>query len=138
MKCIVCSFMKSKDIILRSNFNIIEKHARKMKVICDMPHLGKKASEIYMNNKCSRAKNEVISFNEATIQLQNKWFKKVWKGRGEEKNNNYAFVTTRQTYVRIWSFKTSIFLSQCPYATWNHWSDSGSWVMAKCLHNQIV
>jgi hypothetical protein len=64
--------MKSKDIILRSKFNILEKHARKTKVIYDMPNLGKKTSEIYINNKCSCAKNEVISFNEATIQLQNK------------------------------------------------------------------
>jgi hypothetical protein len=72
MKYIVCSFVKSKDIILGSNFNILEKHARKTKAICDMPHLGKKANELYINNKCSHAKNEVISLNEATFQLQNK------------------------------------------------------------------
>jgi hypothetical protein len=64
--------VKSKDIILGLKLNILENHARKKKAICDMPHLGKKANELYINNKCSHAKNDVISFTKTTFQLQNK------------------------------------------------------------------
>jgi hypothetical protein len=69
VKCIVCLFVKSKDIISGLKFNI---HARKTKAIHDMPHLGKKANELYINNKCSHAKQEIISLTEATFQLHNK------------------------------------------------------------------
>ncbi len=64
--------MKSKDIILGLKFNILENHARKTKAIRDMPHLSKKANELYINNKCNHAKNEVISLTEATFQCLNK------------------------------------------------------------------
>jgi hypothetical protein len=64
--------VKSKDIILGLKYNILENHARETKAIHDIPHLGKKANELYINNKCNHAKNDVISFTEATFQLQNK------------------------------------------------------------------
>jgi hypothetical protein len=64
--------VKSKDIILGLKFNMLENHARKTKAIHDMPHLGKKANELYINNKCSHAKHKVISFTKATFQLHNK------------------------------------------------------------------
>jgi hypothetical protein len=64
--------VKNKDIILGLKFDIFVNHAKKTKVIRDMPHLGKKANELYINNKCSHAKNDVISFTKATFQLQNK------------------------------------------------------------------
>jgi hypothetical protein len=45
VKCIVCSFVKGKDVIMGLKFDILEKHARKVKAIHDMAHLGKKKGE---------------------------------------------------------------------------------------------
>jgi hypothetical protein len=39
--------------------NTFDKHVGKMKTIWDMPHLGKKERDFYMNKKCKHAKNEV-------------------------------------------------------------------------------
>ncbi len=58
MKCIVCLDVKRKDVILGPKFDMLEKHAGKMKAIQNMPHLGKKERKFYVN-KSSHAKNEV-------------------------------------------------------------------------------
>jgi hypothetical protein len=42
VKCIVFLAMKGKEVILGPKLDTLEKHARKTKVIQDMPHLGKK------------------------------------------------------------------------------------------------
>jgi hypothetical protein len=55
VKCIVCSFVKGKDVIIGPKFDTFEKHARKAKVIHDMAYLGKKKGEFYMKKKCSHA-----------------------------------------------------------------------------------
>ncbi len=39
--------------------NIFDKHVGKVKTIWNMPHLGKKEGEFYVNKKCNYAKNEV-------------------------------------------------------------------------------
>jgi hypothetical protein len=54
--------MKGKDLILGPKFDILEKHARKIKAIQNMPHLGKKQGELYVNKKCSHVKNEVTYY----------------------------------------------------------------------------
>jgi hypothetical protein len=59
VKYIVCLSMKGKDVIFNLEFNMLEKHARKMKVVWNMPHLGKTNVEFYVNKKCNHAKNEV-------------------------------------------------------------------------------
>jgi hypothetical protein len=41
VKCLVCSFVKGKDVILRLKTNTIEKNAGKTNVIREMSHLGK-------------------------------------------------------------------------------------------------
>jgi hypothetical protein len=51
--------MKGKDVILGPKFDTLEKHAKKTKAIRNMPHLGKKQREFYVNQKCGHAKNEV-------------------------------------------------------------------------------
>jgi hypothetical protein len=50
--------VKRKDVILGPKFDMLEKHAGKMKAIQNMPHLGKKERKFYVN-KSSHAKNEV-------------------------------------------------------------------------------
>jgi len=69
VKCIVCSTMKGKDVILGPKFDTFEKHARKTKAIQNMPHLGKKQREFYVNKKCSHAKNEVTYFQQNCITI---------------------------------------------------------------------
>jgi hypothetical protein len=51
VKCIVYSIMKGKDVILGPKFDTLEKHARKTNAIQNMPHLGKKQGEFYVNKK---------------------------------------------------------------------------------------
>ncbi len=72
VKCMVCSFVKSKDVILRPKVDIFEKHEGKTRVIWNMPHLGKKQREWYVNKKCNHGKNEVAYFlkNHITIIKQ--------------------------------------------------------------------
>jgi hypothetical protein len=43
--------MKGKDVILGPKFDTLEKHARKTNAIQNMPHLGKKQGEFYVNKK---------------------------------------------------------------------------------------
>jgi hypothetical protein len=42
VKCMVYSFVRGKDVILRSKTDTLEKHVGKAKDVRDMPHLGKK------------------------------------------------------------------------------------------------
>lgn len=51
VKCIVCLAMKGKDIILGLKFNILDNYVRKVEVVWDMPSMGKKKGEFYMNKK---------------------------------------------------------------------------------------
>jgi hypothetical protein len=50
---------------LGPKLDTLEKHARKTKVVPDMPHLGKKENEFYVNKKSTHAKNEVIYFQQS-------------------------------------------------------------------------
>jgi hypothetical protein len=68
-----------------------------------MPHKGK-ANELYISNKCSHAKNEVISLTKPHFNCKTSDSKRFERGEGKKKAticNNYAFVTARQTYVRV-------------------------------------
>ncbi len=55
VKCIVCSFVKGKDVIMGPKFDTLEKHARKGKAIHDMAHSGKKKGEFYIKKQCNHA-----------------------------------------------------------------------------------
>ncbi len=67
VKCIVCLAMKGKDIILGFKFKTLDKYARKMKLVWDMPCMGKKKGEFYVNKKWN-------TLNDVTLPLLNKWF----------------------------------------------------------------
>lgn len=55
VKCILCSFVKGKDVIMGPKFDTLAKHARKPKAIHDMVHLGKKKGEFYIKKKCNHS-----------------------------------------------------------------------------------
>jgi hypothetical protein len=61
--------MKGKEVILGPKLDMLEKHARKTKVIRDMPHLGKKEKEFYVNKKSTHAKNKVIYSQQSRISI---------------------------------------------------------------------
>ncbi len=69
VKCMVCSFVKGKDVILGPKVDIFKKHEGKIRAIWDMPHLGKKQGEWYVNKKCNHAKKEVIYFKKNHITI---------------------------------------------------------------------
>ncbi len=48
VKCIVCPFVKGKDVIMGLKFDTLEKHARKAKAIHDMANLGNKKGKFYI------------------------------------------------------------------------------------------
>ncbi len=62
VKSIVYSTMIGKDVMLGPKSNTLAKHTRNIKVVQNMPHLGTKQREFYVNKKCSHAKNEIIYF----------------------------------------------------------------------------
>jgi len=70
VKCIVCLAMKGKDIILGLKFNILDKYVWKVEVVWDMPRMGKKKGEFYMNKKWN-------TLNDIAFPLLNKWFNKA-------------------------------------------------------------
>jgi len=59
--------MKGKDIILGLKFNILDNYVRKVEVVWDMPSMGKKKGEFYMNKKWN-------TLNDITFPLLNNWF----------------------------------------------------------------
>jgi hypothetical protein len=59
----------------------------KTKVVRDLPHLGKKQGEWYVNKKCNHANNEVVYSKKIVSQLLNK-FKEGLRGSRVESNNN--------------------------------------------------
>jgi hypothetical protein len=65
----VCLAMKGKEVILGLKLDTLEKHEGKTKVVWDMPHLGKKEREFYVNKQCTHAKNEVIYFQQSHIPI---------------------------------------------------------------------
>jgi hypothetical protein len=56
VKYIVCWIVKGTNVILGSKLFVFKKDARKTKVVWDMPHLGKKKREFYVNKKCNQPK----------------------------------------------------------------------------------
>jgi hypothetical protein len=52
--------VKGNEVILGPKSDRLEKHAKKTKTVLDMPHLGRKEGEFYVNKECTHAKNEVI------------------------------------------------------------------------------
>ncbi len=60
VKSIVYSTVIGQDVMLGPKSNTLEKHTRKIKVVQDMFHLGRKQREFYVNKKCNHVKNEVI------------------------------------------------------------------------------
>ncbi len=70
VKCIVCLAMKGNNVILGLKFNTFDKHAWKMEVVWDMPCMGNKKGEFYVNKKCN-------TLNDVTFPLLDKWFNKA-------------------------------------------------------------
>ncbi len=66
---IVCLTMNKKDMILGLKSNTFEKHARNIKMVSDMPHLGKKQGKFYVNKKCNHLKIEVIYFQRNHMEI---------------------------------------------------------------------
>jgi hypothetical protein len=64
--------MKGKEVILGPKLDMLEKHVRKTKEIWDMPHLGKKEKEFYVNKKSTHVKNELIYFQQNHISIVEK------------------------------------------------------------------
>jgi hypothetical protein len=68
-KCLVCSFVKNKDVNLRPKGDTFEKHVGTTKAIQNMPHLGKKQGEWYVNKKCNHTKNEITYYNKNHLTI---------------------------------------------------------------------
>lgn len=140
-KLIVCLTMKGKDVIFNLEFNMLEKHARKMKVVWDMPHLGKTNVEFYANKKCNHAKNEVTYFQWSHVSST----KHVIHGslKGERWKEKQQFATIFHLLQHGWTVlefeatKSLFSFSNVPMNLKNHWNDSTGWVMTKCLHKQM-
>jgi len=69
VKCMVYSFVKAKDVILGSKVNTFENHVGKARDVQDMPHLGKKHGEWYVNKNCCHTKNEVVYSKKSYITI---------------------------------------------------------------------
>jgi hypothetical protein len=59
LKCLLCSFVKGKNVILRPKVDTFEKNVGKTKFVRNMPHLGKKYGEWYVKKNYKHVKNEV-------------------------------------------------------------------------------
>jgi hypothetical protein len=84
--------MKGKDVILGLKFDTLEKHARKTKVIRNMPHLGKEQKEFYVNKKCSHAKNEVTYSQRNHITIVKHVIQGGLKWEREKKRQQFATI----------------------------------------------
>ncbi len=80
--------MNKKDMILGLKFNTFEKHARKMKMVSDVPHLGKKQGKFYVNKKCNHVKIKVIYFQHSHMKIVEQVIYEGLKGERRKKNNN--------------------------------------------------
>jgi hypothetical protein len=69
VKCMVYSFVNAKDVILGSKVNTLENHVGKARDVQDMPHLGKKHREWYVNKNCCHIKNEVVYSKKSYITI---------------------------------------------------------------------
>jgi hypothetical protein len=127
VKCIVCLAMKEKDVISNLEFNI-EKHARKMKVVWNMPHLGKTYVEFYVNKKCNHAKNEVAYSQRSHVSNIKHVIHGSLKGeRWREKQQFATFFHILQHGQLMLEFEVtkSLFsFSNVPLNLKNHWNDS--------------
>jgi hypothetical protein len=61
-----------------------------MKVVCDMPHIGKNEGEFYIN-KCNHAKNEGIYLQISCIMIMKQVIHEGLKG--ERGRNRQQFIT---------------------------------------------
>jgi hypothetical protein len=98
---------------------LLKNMLKNMKVVHDMPHLGKKEGEWYIDKKCNLVKNEVAYFQRSHItivgQVIQGGLKREW-GIIEAIICHYlSFVVTRTTYVGLWSFEAIILFFKCPH-----------------------
>jgi hypothetical protein len=61
--------MNEKDMILGLKFNTFEKHVRKIKMVSDISHLGKKQGKFYVNKKCNHVKINRIYFQHNHMEI---------------------------------------------------------------------
>jgi hypothetical protein len=60
VKCVVCSTVAGKDLILCPISNTLEKHIGKRKATRDLLHLGVKKDDWLVNKRCQHLKNATM------------------------------------------------------------------------------
>lgn len=85
IKCIFYLFVKSKDVISRSKSNTLEKHARKTKVIHDMPHWVKRKVNLMSIESVIMQKNKATYFQWNLIIIAKQVIMGGLKGEQERK-----------------------------------------------------
>ncbi len=83
-----------------------EKHAKKTKVIQEMPHLGKKERELYVNKISTHAKNEVICSQQSRISIIEQVIQEGLKGGKRKKMQQFATILHLYSNVVLcWSLR---------------------------------
>jgi len=60
VKCVICFVVAGNDLILGPESNTLKKHAGKRKATKDLPHLGVKNDDWFVNKRCQHLKNATI------------------------------------------------------------------------------
>lgn len=107
-----------------------------------MPHLGKKQRDLYVNKKCSHEKNEVTYSQQNRITIAKHVIQGGLKGERRRKRQQFATILHMLKHGRLMlefeAMKSLFSFLNVLMNLENHWSDSIGWVMAKCLHKQMI
>jgi hypothetical protein len=66
VKCVVCSIVTRKDLILCPKLNTFDKHVNKKNVTKVLSHLGVKKYEWFVSKRCQHLKNVIMYMSKVT------------------------------------------------------------------------
>jgi hypothetical protein len=90
VKCVVCFAVVGNDFILGPKSNTLKKHTNKRKATMDLPHLGVKKDDWFINKRCQHLKNATTYMNSSCCTI----IEQVQAGlKGERGKKQQQFAT---------------------------------------------
>ncbi len=106
-----------------------------------MTHIDKKQGKWYVNKKCNHAKNEV-DYSKKNYLTFVEQIQRGVKGEQGKKWQQFATILhllqQGQPILEFEALKSLFSFLNVPLLPKHNWSDSMGWVMAKCMHKQII
>ncbi|KAG0572981.1 hypothetical protein KC19_VG138700 [Ceratodon purpureus] len=137
--CLSCTSIRGQITTLAAKWDTLQKHAGKRKAKKDMPRIGVKEGQWFMDKNCKHARNERIwaSRRSSTVIEQ------VCAVKGERARKRQQFATLLHLlhegrlmaeYAALESLLTFLEVPKLPK---KHWNATAGWQLVECMFTQV-